>query len=48
MTRRDPNREGESPGSTFGIWLCVVAGSALFLAVASLAANLADRIGGAL
>ena len=24
MTRRDPNAEGESPGSRFGIWLAVV------------------------
>jgi hypothetical protein len=45
---RPPHDPGESPGSRFGIWLAVVAGTALFLAVASLAANLADRIGASL
>jgi hypothetical protein len=45
---RPPHDPGESPGSRFGIWLAVVVGSGLFLAVAALAANLADRIGSAL
>lgn len=44
----DPNREGESPGSTFGIWLAVVLGFLLFIAVAALAAMAADRIGAGL